>query len=95
MTGTPGAEETTVKVAEVEVPPPGFVAVIAYVPAVAKSVGDNTVVSCDDETNVVLRANPLMLTIDPDSNPLPLTVSVRLVPATTEVGEMLEIVGVP
>ena len=62
-----------------EVPPPGvgFVTVTVAVVDLAMSVARISTFNCDPLTNVVTRALPFHFTIEPDTNPVPFTVSVN------------------
>ena len=86
----------TVKVAELDVPPPGAAlkTVIVRVPTLSMSLLEIWAVSRVELTNVVGRGEPLTLTTDPSTNPDPLTVRVKLEPnASATEGEILEIDG--
>ena len=86
----------TVKVFELDVPPPGagLNTVMLRWPMVRMSVSEICAVSCVELTKVVGRGEPSTCTTDPLMNPDPLTVRVKLGPNTTTVdGEMLEIEG--
>jgi hypothetical protein len=64
-----------------ETPPAsGFVTVTLAVPGVAMSLPGMAAVSCEAFANVVVRAAPSQWTVDPGTNPLPLTVSVKAAP---------------
>src|SRR5215831_6019011 len=65
-----------------ELPPPGLglTTVTEAVLAVAMSEAGIVAVNCELVTNVVARALPFQFTIDPDTNPVPFTVSVNPVP---------------
>jgi len=75
-----GAE--TEKNRRFEVPPPGLGldTVIEAVPAVAMFEAGTVAVNCELLTKVVLSGVPFQLTTDPETNPVPLTVSVKLDP---------------
>ena len=61
-----------------ETPPAsGFVTVTLAVPGVAMSLPGMAAVSWEAFANVVVRAAPSQWTVDPGTNPLPLTVSVK------------------
>src|SRR5262249_17859627 len=66
-------------------PWPGLTTVTEAVVALAMSEARIVVVNCEVETNVVARVLPLQFTTDPDTNPVPFTVSVNPAPpgATT------------
>jgi hypothetical protein len=86
-----------VNVCAFEVPPPGvgFTTVMEAVPAVAMSAAVIVAVSWVEETNVVDLAEPLKSTVDDAINPVPCTVSRRLVPpAVVEVGLIEVVAGV-
>ena len=86
----------TVKFVAVDVPPPGtgLVTVTPKVPAVAMSAAVIAAVTWVALTNVVVRALPLNFTLDPETNPVPLTVRVKAVPPAVALeGESEEIVG--
>jgi hypothetical protein len=73
-----------------DVPPPGegFTTVTNAVPADATSLAGMAAVSCDVLTSVVVRAAPLQFTVDPTTNPDPVTVSVNAAsPTVTEAGD--------
>jgi len=87
---------TTVKMTPFDVPPPGagLVTVTLKVPAVAMSEATMAAVSCVTLTNVVARALPLKLTVEPLTKFVPFTVKVKVgPPAMALAGEMLVIVG--
>lgn len=87
----------TVKLAELDVPPPGvaFTTVTLAVPAEAISLAGIATVSCVALTNVVARALPFHCTVEPLTNPLPLTVSVKAAPpAVAEFGLSVVMAGV-
>jgi len=75
-----GAE--TEKNSRFEVPPPrlGLETVIDAVLAVAMFAAGTVAVNCELLTNVVASAVPFQLTTDPETNPVPFTVSVKLGP---------------
>jgi hypothetical protein len=78
-----------VNVCAFEVPPPGpgFTTVMDAVPAVATSEAGTVAVSCVDETDVVVRAEPFHCTVAPETKLLPFTVKVKPpLPAVTQVG---------
>ena len=86
-----------VSVAAAEAPPPGvpLTTVIACVPAVAASAVCNVTVSRVALTKLVVRAFPSRSTVDPFTNPVPLTVNAGLdVPAVKPTGDSDEIAGV-
>ena len=79
-----------------DVPPPGagFVTFTVAVPAVAMSAAVIAAVNCVALTKVVVSAAPLNFTTDVDTNPVPLTVSVKAAPpAVALVGEREVSVG--
>jgi hypothetical protein len=75
-----GAE--TAKNTTFEVPPPvlGLDTVIEAVLAVAMFEAGTVAVNCELLTKVVLRGVPFQSTADPETNPVPFTVSVKLGP---------------
>src|SRR5882724_6795831 len=86
----------TVKVAELDVPPPGAAlkTVIVRVPTLSMSLLEIWAVSRVELTNVVGRGEPLTLTTDPSTNPDPLTVRVKVEPNASAIeGEILDIEG--
>ena len=86
---------TTVKLTAFDVVPPGLVTVTLKLPAMAMSEARMAAVSCIALTNVVARALPLKLTLEPLRKFVPFTVKVRAgPPAMALVGEILVIVGV-
>jgi hypothetical protein len=91
-----GAGLLTVKLAAVEVPPPGagFVTVTGTIPAVAMSPAGMDAVSCVALTNVVVAATPLKLTAAPLTKPEPVTVRVKpVLPAVALLGESVVMTG--
>lgn len=91
-----GFVPVTVKVTELDVPPPGagLVTVTAGVPAAVTSEARIAAVSCVAFTNEVTRAVPLKFTVDPLMKFVPFTVSVNAPdPATTLVGDKVVTVG--
>ena len=79
-----------------DVPPPGagLVTVTVAAPAVAISAAVIAAVSCVALAKVVVLAAPLNFTTDVDTNPVPLTVSVKAAPpAVALVGEREVSVG--
>src|SRR5207248_7916216 len=80
-----------------EVPPPGAAlnTVTDAVPAVARSVARMDAVSCDAETNIVVRSAPFHRTTDePATKFVPFTVNVNAAPPTgADVGLTLVVVG--
>ena len=79
-----------------DVPPPGagLVTVTLAVPAVAMSAAVIAAVNCVALRKVVVLAAPLNFTTDVDTNPVPLTVSVKAAPpAVALVGEREVSVG--
>jgi len=96
MSDVVGAGLLTVKVWLFDVPPPGvgFVTVIANVPAVVKSDVTIEAVRVEDETKLVVRADPSKLTVDDALKPVPSTVIVKVVlPTVFDVGEIELVVG--
>jgi hypothetical protein len=65
-----------------DMPPPGagLATVTEPVEAVAMSEPRIVAVSCEPLTNVVVRGLPFQFTTDPDTNPVPFTVSVKPAP---------------
>jgi len=59
------------------VPPHGVTTLIEAVPALAMRAAGTAAVSCVAETNVVVRAVPFHLTVEPETKLLPFTVSVN------------------
>ena len=91
-----GAGLLTVNVAAAEVPPPGagLVTVTLTIPAVAMSAAKMEAVSWVALTNTVVFAEPLKLTVAPETNPVPLTVNVKAAPpAVALVGDSEVIAG--
>src|ERR1039458_4075401 len=83
-----------VNAAAVDAPPPGFATVILTVAAEAICAVETVAVNCDALTNVVVSAEPFHCTVDPDTNPVPFTVSVNAgPPAVAENGLRLVMVG--
>lgn len=85
-----------VNVCEFDVPPPGpgFTTVMDAVPAVATFAAGTIAVSCVEETNVVVRAEPFQLTAEVETNWVPFTVNVKPpLPALTHVGLIEAVVG--
>ena len=83
-----------VNVCAFEVPPHGVTTVIEAVPAVAMRAAGTVAVSCVAETNVVVSAVPLHLTVEPETKLVPFTVSVNCgPPAVAHVGLSELIVG--
>jgi hypothetical protein len=79
-----------------DVPPPGagFVTVTPSVPAVAISGAVIEAVTCVASTNVVVLGVPLKFTTEPETKPVPFTVSVKAeAPAIALVGESEVIAG--
>src|SRR5579862_8994684 len=70
----------TSKYAGFEEPPPGagLDTVTVAVPAVATSVALMVAVTCELETNVVVRALPFQFTVAPETKPVPFTVKVNV-----------------
>src|SRR5262249_27410213 len=86
---------TTVKLKAFDVMPPGLVTVTLKLPALAMSEARMDAVSWFALTNVVARAFPLKLTVEPPTKFVPFTVNVKAAPpAMALVGEMLVMVGV-
>jgi hypothetical protein len=84
-----GAGLLIVNVWALEVPPPGagFATVTGAVPAVAMSAAVIAAVNWVEETYVVVRLDPFQFTVEPETKPVPFTVSVNPVPpAVAEVG---------
>jgi hypothetical protein len=84
------------KVTEFEVPPPGagLTTVTDAVPAVATLAAGTVAVSCVEETNVVVRAEPFQSTVEVETKLVPFTVKVNEpLPAVVEVGLIEVIVG--
>jgi hypothetical protein len=91
-----GAGFVTVKIAAVDVPPPGvgLVTVTLSVPAVAICGAAIAAVIWVALTNVVVAAVPLKLTVAPFTNPVPFTVNVNAAPPSTVLdGDSVVIVG--
>jgi hypothetical protein len=83
-----------VNVCAFDVPPHGVTTVIEAVPAAAMRAGGTVAVSCVAETNVVVSAVPLHLTVEPETKLVPFTVSVNCgPPAVAHVGLSELIVG--
>jgi hypothetical protein len=85
-----------VKFIALEVPPPGmgFVTVTAGVPTEAMAAAGIAAVNCVELTNVVVRAVPPKVTIEPAMKFVPLIVSVKAAAPTGAVfGEIVAIVG--
>jgi len=96
LTAIETREELIVNVAAGEVPPPGvgLTTDTAAVPAVRISAAVKVAVSCVAVTKVVPRFDPLNRTVEPVTNPVPFTVSVKAgPPARAEDGESEETVG--
>src|SRR5260370_5284485 len=84
----------TVKLTEFDATPPGLVTVTLKLPAVAMSEARMAAVSCVALTNVVARALPLKVTIEPVTKFAPFTVKGKAAaPAMALRGHMLVIVG--
>jgi len=78
---------TIVNVCAFDVPPHGVTTVIEAVPAVAIRAAGTVAVSCVAETKVVASADPLHLTVEPETKLVPFTVSVNCgPPAAVQVG---------
>jgi hypothetical protein len=85
-----------VKVWALEVPPPGvpFTTVTEAVPAVAMSAAVIAAVTWVEETYVVVRFDPFQFTVEPETKPVPFTVSVNPAPpAVAEAGLRPVVVG--
>jgi hypothetical protein len=83
-----------VNVCAFDVPPHGVRTVIEAVPAVAMRAAGTVAVSCVAETNVVVSAVPLHLTMEPETKFVPFTVSVNCgPPAAVHVGLSEVVVG--
>jgi hypothetical protein len=83
-----------VNVCAFDVPPHGVTTVTEAVPAVAMRAAGTVAVSCVAETNVVVSAVPLHLTVEPNTKLVPLTVNVNCgPPAVVQVGLSELIVG--
>src|SRR5258708_7356193 len=73
----------------IDTPPPGLglLTVTVAVPATTTSAAEIDAVNCELLTNVVARALPFQFTTEPDTKPVPFTVSVNAaLPGTTVVG---------
>ena len=93
MTGGGGL---IVNVTEFDVPPPGagFTTVTDAVPTVATFAAGTIAVSCVEETNVVVKAEPFQLTVEVETNLVPFTVRVNwAAPAVVEAGLIEVVVG--
>jgi len=78
---------TIVNVCAFDVPPHGVTTVIEAVPAVAMRAAGTVAVSCVAETNAVVSAVPLHLTVEPETKLVPFTVKVNWAPpAVAQVG---------
>jgi len=85
-----------VNVCGFEVPPPGvgFTTVTDAVPAVATFAAGTMAVSCAEETNVVVRAEPFQFTFEVETKLVPFTVNVNPpLPAVVELGLIEVVVG--
>jgi len=85
-----------VNVTELDVPPPGlgFTTVTDAVPAVATFAAGTIAVSCVEETNVVVRAEPFQFTFELEMKLVPITVKVNwALPAMVELGLIEVVVG--
>jgi hypothetical protein len=83
------AKPMIVKVWALEVPPPGagFTTVTWAVPPTAMSAAVIAAVNWVEETYVVVRFDPFQLTVEPETKPVPFTVSVNPAPpAVVEAG---------
>jgi hypothetical protein len=91
MTGGGGL---IVNVCAFEAGPAEFLTVIDAVPAAATLAAGTIAVSCVEETNVVVRAEPFQLTFEVESKLVPFTVKVNwLLPAMVELGLIEVVVG--
>src|SRR5271157_44730 len=79
---TEGLDEVTLKRTPLDVPPPGpgLTTVTAAVLAAAISEARIFAVSCEPLTKVVVRALPFQFTTEPETKPVPFTVSVKATP---------------
>ena len=85
-----------VSVCALDVPPPGvgFTTVMEAVPAATISAAAIVAVKVVLEIKMVVLPEPLKLTVDDESNPVPFTVKVNCAPpAVVEVGEIEMVVG--
>ena len=85
-----------VNVCAFDVPPPGvgFTTVTETVPVAFTSAARIAAVTCVEETNVVVLAEPFQFTTDPETKFVPSTVSVKSeLPAEVEVGLIEVVVG--
>ena len=90
--GEGGEDATTVNVSPLEVTPlgDGLYTVTEFKPATAMSDAGIAAVSCVPETYVVVRFKLFHRTTDSETNPVPVTVSVKLVsPAVADEGVMV------
>lgn len=97
MLGTGFVVALTLKLTELEAPPPGvgLVTTTAGVPTVRTSAARIDTVTCVALTNDVVLLTPPKLTVAPFTKPDPFTVNVKLAePATTPVGDRDVIAGV-
>ena len=79
-----------VKVKAFDAEAPGSTTVTEAVPAVVTSEAWMTAVTCVEDTNVVVLAEPFQSTTAPDTKPVPATVKVNAaLPARAEDGERL------
>jgi len=91
MTGGGGL---IVNVCEFEAEPVEFLTVTDAVPGAATLAPGTIAVSCGEETNVVVRAEPFQLTFEVESKLVPLTVNVNWpLPAIVEFGLIEVMVG--
>jgi len=91
MTGGGGL---IVNVCAFEAGPEEFLTVIDAVPATATLAAGTIAVSCVEETNVVVRAEPFQLTLEVESKFVPFTVNMNWpLPAMVEVGLIEVVVG--
>ena len=91
MTGGGGL---IVNVCAFEAEPAEFLTVIDAVPGAATLAAGTIAVSCVEETNVVVRAEPFQLTFEVESKLVPFTVRVNWpLPAMVELGLIEVVVG--
>jgi len=89
-------EALMVKVAALEVPPPGFTTVMLIVrlPADEIKLAGTEQLNCVAVTRVHDNADPFHCTVDPETNPVPVIVKVKAPPPVgTELGFRLVTVG--
>src|ERR1039457_5991806 len=90
------ANVPTVKLAPLEVLPPGLATVMVAVPARAVRLAGPAAVNCVALTNVVDSKDPFHSTADPFTNPVPFTVRVKAdPPAVAAFGLRLVMVSAP